>query len=293
MKITDGLCKGAVRFSFEFFPPKTEGGVNNLYETIGQLRPVDPLYVSVTYGAGGGTKAFTADLSAHVKNQIGVESMSHLTCASHTRTDVEEILGRLQDAGIENVLALRGDPPNGGVQNAPHDFAHASDLIAFIKKRYSFCVAAACYPEGHPESPNLEKDVEYLKAKVDAGADFLITQLFFDAEVYFRFMDRVRAAGITVPVIPGLMPVTSVSQIERFTSLCGATIPKTLLERLHRYANNPAAVTEVGILWSTAQSLWLINGGAPGIHFYTLNRSHSTRIICERLSFVLNLSRYL
>jgi methylenetetrahydrofolate reductase (NADPH) len=294
MKITDGLRGGAPRFSFEFFPPKTELGAKTLYETISHLHPVNPLYVSVTYGAGGSTRDFTVELAHNIKHHIGIESMAHIALADHKREDLVDLLDKLRDDGIDNLVALRGDAPKGVPQSdvKQSGFKYASDFIGFIKSNYDFCVAGACYPEGHPESPSLDADIENLKRKVDAGTDFLITQLFFDAEVYFRFVERIQKAGIHIPVIPGLMPVTTISQLERFTTMCGTGIPKVLRERLEKYKDSPSAVTEVGILWSTAQAMWLLNGGAPGVHFYTLNRSHSTRIICERLRFVLNLSQY-
>jgi methylenetetrahydrofolate reductase (NADPH) len=289
MRIVDRLNAGKPIFSFEFFPPKTEEGVRALYRTAEELAALQPAYVSVTYGAGGSTRELTVDLVGRIKQEIGLETMAHLTCVGHSVGELDGILGELRDRGIENVLPLRGDPPRGETQFVRHadGFGYAQELVRFIRGRYDFCLAGACYPEKHPESPDPEEDLAHLKEKVDSGVDFLNTQLFFDPADYFRFVERARAVGITNPIVPGVMPVTNVAQIERFTSMCGACIPAALHARLEQVKDDEQAVVQAGIDWATEQCLTLLHGGAPGIHFYTLNRSHSARRVLENLQGVL------
>lgn len=281
MQIKDCFGSGRPVFSFEFFPPKTDEGLKNLFGTIEQLAPLAPSFVSVTYGAGGTTRELTVDLTARIKREIGLEAMAHLTCVGHTTDELTGVLDRLGEAGIENVLALRGDPPKGqqAFQRVEGGFGYASELVRFIRSRYDFCVAGACYPERHVECPDPEQDLLHLKMKADAGVDFLVTQLFFDPADYFSFVDKVRALGIGVPIMPGIMPVTNVSQLERFTGMCGTRIPQALRERLATVRDDDAAVVNVGIDWATEQCRALLAGGAPGVHFFTLNRSLSTRMV--------------
>ncbi len=283
MKIVEKLGK-APAFSFEFFPPKDQQGVDRLFETITHLAPYEPAYVSVTYGAGGSSRRLTVELVRRIKREVGIESMAHLTCVGASREEIAAVLDELQQSGIENVIALRGDPPQGQKEFVRHEdgFGHASELIAFIKPRYAFCLAAACYPEKHPEAQDLDSDLRYLKQKVEAGAEVLITQLFFDNADYFRFVDRARSAGITQPIIPGVWPITNLAQIQRITGMCGASIPAALLGKLEA-AGAPERVQAVGVDHATAQCRELVERGAPGIHFYTLNRSPATREILERL----------
>ncbi len=278
MKIRDFLKQSTQSFSFEFFPPKNAQGFAELYQTIKQLKQLQPTFVSVTYGAGGSTRRKTIDLVAQIKQEIGIESMAHLTCVGATREELDSVLTELQNRGIENILALRGDPPRGTSSFvAPTGgFRHANELVAFIRQHYNFCIGVAGYPEGHPESPSLRQDLYYLKQKVDAGADFIITQLFFDNRFYFAFVKRTRAIGITVPIIPGIMPIIHLGQIKRFTELCGASILPTLLRRLEGLQENTEAVEACGIEYATAQCLELLDEEVPGIHFYTLNRSKAT-----------------
>lgn len=285
MRIIDCFGAGRHVFSFEFFPPKTEEGVRSLFRTIAELAPLNPAFVSVTYGAGGSTRALTVDLVSRIKREIGIEAMAHLTCVGHTVDEIAAILDELAARGIENVLPLRGDPPRGETAFVPPPggFAYAQELVRFIRPRYSFCLAGACYPEGHLECPDKDEDLRHLKEKVDSGVDFLITQLFFEAEVYFRFVERARAIGISQPVVPGIMPVTNVAQIERFTAICGAHIPEALRARLDAVRDDEARVVQIGIDWATRQCEELLAGGAPGIHFYTLNRSLATRQIFTNL----------
>lgn len=284
MKIVERLGRAPV-FSFEFFPPKDAEGVERLFETIAELRPYEPAYVSVTYGAGGSSRVLTVELVRRIKHEVGIEAMAHLTCVGATRAELCGVLEELGQGGIQNVIALRGDPPRGSSTfvKAEGGLGHASELVALIRARYDFCVAAACYPEKHLEAPDAESDLAFLKAKVDAGADFLITQLFFDNADYFAFVERARAAGIEVPIIAGIMPITNLSQIMRFTSFCGARIPAPLLAALEACGNDADAVRALGVEHATAQCRDLIARGAPGIHFYTLNRSLATRHVLDRL----------
>jgi methylenetetrahydrofolate reductase (NADPH) len=282
MRIVDAFAPGKPpAISFEFFPPRSPEAEVRLFETVEQLAPLHPTFVSVTYGAGGATRRLTRDIVVRIKRDIGLEAMAHLTCLGHTAAELGEILDALTAGGIENVLALRGDPPKGetAFRPTPGGFAHGAELAAFIRGRWDVCIVGAAYPEKHPEAPDLETDLRHLKAKVQLGAQVLITQLFFDAQTYFAFVERARAAGITVPIVPGIMPVTNVSQIERFTTVCGASIPDSLRDLLAGAREDDAAVTSIGIEWARDQCRALLDGGAPGLHFYTLNRSHSTREI--------------
>lgn len=281
MKICEYLKTGHYSFSFEFFPPRTPEAQEQLRDTILSLRELKPTFVSVTYGAGGSTRDLTIELVTQIKRDHGIETMAHLTCVGSTKDEIREILDRLAEGGVENILALRGDPPRGQKEftPTPGGFRYANELIEFIKANYDFCVAAACYPEKHIEAPSMEVDLQNLKRKVDAGAEFLITQLFFDNQKYFSFLEQARAIGIQVPIIPGIMPITNVAQVERFTKLCGATIPEPLLSELHRLQDHPDAVLSLGVAHATAQCLELLQRGVPGIHFYTLNKSLATRTI--------------
>jgi methylenetetrahydrofolate reductase (NADPH) len=273
-------------FSFEFFPPKSDAGHAELVATIAELESLAPGFVSVTYGAGGSTRDRTIELVSYIKNLVRLEAMAHLTCVGASRAELGEVLDRLTAAGIENVIALRGDPPRGQERFVAHrdGFANAVDLIRMMRgQTRPFCISAACYPEVHVEASSAEADLAYLVEKVEAGVDVLITQLFFDNRAYFGFVDRARAAGIRVPISAGIMPITNVAQIERFTGLCGATIPAPLRARLEPVRDDASAVSAIGIDFATAQCTELLAGGAPGIHFYTLNRSRATRTIVEQL----------
>jgi methylenetetrahydrofolate reductase (NADPH) len=292
VKISDLLRfareRGEPLFSFEFFPPKTDEGVRALFETVEALRPLGPSYVSVTYGAGGSTRLKTLELVKRLKRESEVETMAHVTCVGASREEIGEVLDELADAGVQNVLALRGDPPRGDTEFVQHPdgFRFASELVAFIRarpERWRFCVGAACYPEGHLETRDLGEDLRHLKVKVDAGTDFLVTQLFFDDSRYFGFVERARAAGITLPIIPGIMPFTNVEQVERFTAMCGASIPPRLRAAMEVRRSDADAARELGVAYATLQCADLLRRGAPGVHFYTLNRSPSTRAIVAAL----------
>jgi methylenetetrahydrofolate reductase (NADPH) len=272
-------------FSFEFFPPKSVEGERKLGVTLGQLQSDQPDYVSMTYGAGGSTRNATVELTKWIKQDLGIEAMAHLSCVGEPTTRLIELLEEIQDAGIENVLALRGDPPRGESEWKPHPegLRYSVELIRLMAERFDFCIGAACFPEVHLAAESAESDLRYTREKVDAGARFLITQLFFDNAVYYDYVARARDAGIDVPIIPGIMPITNAAQIRRFTSLCGACIPPGLLRELELRADQPEAVTDFGVAYATMQCADLLANGAPGIHFYTLNRSPSTRAILSAL----------
>ncbi len=285
MKIKAILEKVRPSFSFEFFPPKNSEGFEQLFTTIGQLESCQPTYVSVTFGAGGSTRTQTIDLVGRIKNEIGLESMAHLTCVGSSREELRSILDTLQEQGIQNVLALRGDPPQGHekFEKPENGFAYANELVEFIRKHYDFCIGVAGYPEGHIECPDKKADLENLKRKVDAGADFIVTQLFFDNRFYFDFMDRAQKIGIKIPIIPGIMPVLNFKQTQRFTKMCGSTIPAVLMKQLESSQDEPETVRKIGIEHATLQCELLLQEEAPGIHFYTLNRSNATLKILESL----------
>jgi methylenetetrahydrofolate reductase (NADPH) len=285
MRVSEILEHRRPAFSFEFFPPRTDEGHRTLEETLAVLKDDRPDYVSVTYGAGGSTRERTVEITKWIKQDLGIEAMAHLSCVGEPAQRVAEILEEIASAGVENVLALRGDPPRGETEWKPHPggLHYSVELIDLIRDRFDFCTGAACFPEVHPEAASKEEDLAYAKRKVDAGAGFLITQLFFDNELYFEFVDEARAAGIGVPIIPGIMPITNYGQIKRFTEMCGASIPDELERELNGRADDPEAVAELGVAYATLQCSDLLARGAPGIHFYTLNRSPATRAILAAL----------
>jgi methylenetetrahydrofolate reductase (NADPH) len=285
MRIADLLEQRRPVFSFEFFPPKTDEGRRTLESTLEVLKDDSPDFVSMTYGAGGSTRNATVDLTRWIRHDLGIEAMAHLSCVGEPRERLLEILGQIEAAGVENVLALRGDPPRGESEWRPHPggLHYSVELIRLIRDNLDCCIGAACFPEIHPDAPDRESDLRYAFEKQEAGAAFLITQLFFDNELYFDFVEQARAAGIAVPIVPGIMPVTNYGQIHRFTELCGATIPDELEEQLHGRADDPDAVAELGVAYATLQCSDLLARGAPGIHFYTLNRSTATRAILAAL----------
>lgn len=285
MRISEALATLRPFFSFEFFPPKDDEGSQQLFTTIEQLKPLRPAFVSITYGAGGSTRTRTVALAKQIQSEIGLTVLAHVTCVGSTRAELRELFDDLARSGIQNVLALRGDPPKGQTefQAAAGGFAHASDLIAMLRRNYDFCIGAASYPETHVESPNAQDDMRHLVAKVDAGADFLISQLFFNNDHYTAFERRARAAGISVPMLPGLMPITSYQQTSRFVSTIGASIPPKLLRELELRKDDRRGVEDLGVAYATLQATELFGRGAPGIHFYTLNRSPATRAIVSAM----------
>jgi methylenetetrahydrofolate reductase (NADPH) len=272
-------------FSFEFFPPKTQAGERNLYAALGELKTLEPSFVSVTYGAGGSTREKTIEIVKRIREHYELEAMAHFTCVGATVAQLRATLGEMQQAGIDNVLALRGDPPAGQEQWTKTDggLEYSRELVALIAAEYPFAIGAACFPETHIHATSPEADLEHLLEKVRAGVDFLITQLFFDNARYFDFLARARAIGIRTPIIPGIMPITQVGQVQRMASMCGASIPAGLLRELRARGDDREAVLDFGVAYATLQCAELLAAGAPGIHFYTLNRSPATRAILSAL----------
>lgn len=285
MRISDALATTRPFFSFEFFPPKDDAGSQQLFSTIAALRPLRPAFVSITYGAGGSTRARTVALAKQIQQEIGLTVVAHVTCVGATRSELRSLFDDLARAGIQNVLALRGDPPKGveAFEAPPGGFAHADELIAMLRRNYDFCIGAACYPEKHPEAATLEDDLAHLRRKADAGADFLVSQLFFDNERFFEFERKARAAGIAQPMLPGLMPITNFEQIQRFVAMCGASIPPKLRVEMEARKGDIAAVEDLGVAYASMQAISLLQDGVPGIHFYTLNKSPATRAIVSSL----------
>ncbi|MBA2505143.1 MAG: methylenetetrahydrofolate reductase [NAD(P)H] [Thermoleophilaceae bacterium] len=272
-------------FSFEFFPPKTPQGEENLENALQELREDEPQFVSVTYGALGSTRERTIDITKHIKQDLGMEAMAHFTCVGATTEELRGTLAEMKAAGIDNVLALRGDPPEGEEKWTQHEggLQYSTELANLISSEFPFAVGAACFPEVHPEAESPESDLRFTKAKIDNGVGFLITQLFFDNDLYFDFVAKAREAGIEVPIIPGIMPVTNFKQIKRITGLCGATIPPEFERELAERQDDLDALVELGVAYATLQCADLLSRGAPGIHFYTLNKSPATRAILAAL----------
>ncbi|MBK7176543.1 MAG: methylenetetrahydrofolate reductase [NAD(P)H] [Chloroflexi bacterium] len=283
MDMLQKLTGPELSLSCEYFPPRNPSGWSALYATLATAHETGLDFVSVTYGAGGSTRQKTISLVERIQNELNIDTIAHLTCAGHSRAELQAILSELQATGIPAVMALRGDPPRGSHDfvQYPDGFRYASELIDFIRRQYDFKIGCACYPEGHPESANVQQDIEYLKLKQECGADFAVTQLFFDNDTFFRFRDAARRAGVTIPIIAGLMPVTAVSQLTRFQSLCGCVIPFKLTDFLQGEANED--VVERGIAYGLKQAEELLEGGVEGIHLYTLNQSRSSTAIIAGL----------
>jgi len=277
--------RGLPTISFEFFPPRTEAGFVSLFQTIDALHPLKPSYVSVTYGAGGSTRQKTVQLVERIQRDLSIRSMAHLTCVGHTAAEISAILDDLWNAGIRNVLTLRGDPPAGQSQFVPTEggFAYASDLAKFVRSRRDFSIGVAAYPEGHPQCLNRTRDLEMLKLKQDNGGNFAVTQLFFDNADFYRFRDAAAAMGIHIPIVAGIMPILNVEQIKRFVSMCGAKIPHPLLTRLESLEKDPDAVYAAGVEHAIAQCRDLLAHGVAGLHFYTLNKSKASVQIVQAL----------
>jgi methylenetetrahydrofolate reductase (NADPH) len=280
------LASGRRSYSFEFFPPKTDEGERLLWHAIRRLEPLRPTFVSVTYGAGGSTRDRTVRIVERIATDTTLTPVGHLTCVGSSRAELRVVIGSYADAGIRNVLALRGDAPGGpGTEWEPHPegLSHADELVRLLRELGDFCVGVAAFPEGHPEAPDLEADAKYLALKAAAGADFAITQFFFDADDYFRLVERAAAYGCTIPIVPGIMPVTNVRQIRRFAELSGAAFPPDLAQRLWAVEDDPEAVRAIGVEVASELCERLLAGGAPGLHFYTLNRSTSALEIYQTL----------
>lgn len=285
MRINSLFGRNLPTLSFEFFPPKTDEGFAALYKTIDELKPLSPSFVSVTYGAGGSTRAKTVELTERVQGELKIRTMSHLTCVGHTADEIGAILDDLWAKGVQNILALRGDPPAGSSQftPTPGGFAFSQELVKYVKARHDFTVGVAGYPEGHPTCLNLTRDLEHLKGKVDAGADFITTQLFFDNDDFYRWRSKARALGVKVPVVAGIMPIGNVGQIKRFVGMCGAKIPQPLLLKLESLEKDAEAVYKAGVDYAVKQCQELLANGVEGLHFYTLNKSKATVDIVKAL----------
>lgn len=272
-------------FSFEFFLPKTPEGMAQFRMTVRDLKRLLPSFVTLTYGAGGSARDRTIETAGMIQNELGLTTVAHLTCITHTRAEIQAILEMIRGFHIENLMALRGDRPQD--MSLPpedrRDYRSAAELVRDARAFGGFCIGVAGYPEKHPEAPTMEDDLRRLREKIEAGADFITTQLFFENEAYFRFVENVRAMGITQPILPGLMPVTNYGQLKKFAALCGARIPEAMVEALEARQSDPEEVIRYGIEWTYRQARDLLDKGAPGIHFYTLNKSRATEVILSRL----------
>ncbi len=287
MKITDRLNEEGIHISFEVFPPKTDAGFQKVLAATDRIAELKPSYISVTYGAGGGTSKNTAKIAAHIKDDLGVESLAHLTCASSTKAEVQSVIENLKVLGIENILALRGDIPEGMTFPTEERYHYAYELVEAIRKSGDFCIGAACYPEGHVENEHKTDDIRFLKQKVDSGVDFLTTQMFFDNDIHYNFLYRIREAGITVPVLPGIMPITSAAQMKRSQELSGTVFPRRFLSILDRFGEHPEAMMQAGIAYATDQIIDLLANGVRNIHIYSMNKPEVAVKIMENLSEVI------
>lgn len=287
MKIIDKLNEDKIHISFEVFPPKTDAGFEKVKDATDKIAQLNPSYISVTYGAGGGTSKNTAKIASHIKHDLGVESLAHLTCASSTKEEVRQVIRNLKELGIENILALRGDIVPGMTFPSEDRFHYAYELVEEIKKHGDFCIGAACYPEGHVENDHKVDDIKYLKQKVDSGVDFLTTQMFFDNDIHYNFLYRIREAGITVPVLPGIMPITTAAQMKRSQELSGTVFPRRFLALLDRFGDYPDAMKQAGIAYATDQIIDLLANGVKNIHVYSMNKPEVAAKIMENLSEII------
>ncbi len=287
MKLSDKFVKGKTLLSFEVFPPKKTASADTIFAAADGLKQYEPAFISVTYGAGGtGAGNITCKIASHIKNDLNIDSAAHLTCVSSTKQDIDAVLDELKANGIDNILALRGDiSPERPPKN---DFRYASELIEYIRSRDdSFGISAGCYPEGHPECDSIDRDIDNLRRKVDAGAEHLMSQLFFDNSVFYRFLDKARTKGIDVPVEAGIMPVVNKNQIERMVSLCGASLPTKFTRMMARYESRPDSLREAGIAYAVDQIIDLISNGVDGIHLYTMNNLYVAGKISETVNGLL------
>lgn len=287
MRIAELFKEKKTVLSFEIFPPKRNDPIETIYETIDALKDLSPDFISVTYGAGGSTRGHTVEIASHIQQNCGINALPHLTCSCSTRREVEDVLGRLEEAGVENILALRGDlPKESDAVLLPGQYQVARELIDHVKARGGFCLGAACYPEKHQEALSRNSDIKYLKAKVDAGAEYLISQLFFDNELFYDFMERVDLLDIKVPITAGIMPMLNRKQIARTVELSGCTLPKKFLRIMERYEHDPVAFREAGMAYAIEQIIDLMSWGISGIHLYTMNKPDSARIIVDSISAI-------
>lgn len=289
MELRDIMKNGRTAFTFEIFPPKKDMPIDTIYKTLDGLEGLHPDFISVTYGAGGSAAdTKTADIAQIIKERYGIESAVHLTCLYNSKEDIDMICEQLKERGIKNILALRGDYNEKAEREPQHDFEHASDLIAYLKTKGDFHIMGACYPEGHQEAENLDADIINLKKKVDAGADHLLSQLFFDNDAFFRFLEKTRRAGISVPIEAGIMPCTSKASIERMVTMCGASLPAKFTRMMARYENYPDAIKEAGIAYAIDQIIDLVSRGVDGIHLYTMNNPYVAKRITEAVAPMIN-----
>lgn len=284
MRIIDVLKDEQVHISCELFPPKQGYQLENVKQVVQEIAYLRPSYMSVTYGATGGTSDYTVDIANEIQNKNGIPALAHLTCASSTREKVHEVVEQLKTKKIENILTLRGDIPENADFPLPNQYKHASELIADVKSLGDFCIGGACYPEGHPEAATMQEDIEHLKEKVDAGCDFLTTQMFFDNGIYYNFMYKILKKNINVPVVAGIMPVTNAAQIKRIISLSGNNVPPRFKAIVDRFSDNPAAMKQAGIAYATEQIIDLIANGVNNIHIYTMNKPDVAGAIFHNLS---------
>lgn len=287
MKIKERILGDKVNISFEVFPPKTDAKFDGVISAVDEIAKLKPSFISVTYGAGGGTSKNTVKIASHIQNDLGVDSIAHLTCVSSTKGEVKQRIQELKEQGIHNILALRGDIPQDVAFPIPNQYKYAYELIQDIKAQGDFCIGAACYPEGHVESEHKEEDILHLKQKVDCGVDFLTTQMFFDNSVFYNFLYRIREKGITVPVIPGIMPVTNGKQIARSCQLSGAVLPTRFRAIVDRFGEDPKAMQQAGIIYATDQIIDLIANGIKNIHVYSMNKPEVAAAIMNNLSEIL------
>ena len=287
MKIKEHLLNGKVNLSFEVFPPKTDAKYDSVVAAVDEIATLKPSFISVTYGAGGGTSQNTVKIASHIQNKLGVDSIAHLTCVSSTKEEVRRQIQELKEQGIQNILALRGDIPKDSIFPIPNQYKYAYELIEDIKAQGDFCIGAACYPDGHVESEHKEEDILHLKQKVDCGVDFLTSQMFFDNAVFYNFLYRIREKGITVPVIPGIMPVTNGKQIARSCELSGAVLPARFRAIVDRFGENPKAMQQAGIAYATDQIIDLIANGIQNIHVYSMNKPEVAAAIMSNLSEII------
>lgn len=287
MRITERLNNGKVNISFEVFPPKTDDGYDKVLSATEAIAGLEPAFISVTYGAGGGTSRNTVSIASHIQNDLKVMSLAHLTCASSTKEEVDRVIDRLKEEKIENILALRGDIPENAAFPDPDRYQYASELIGHIREKGNFCIGAACYPEGHVESRHKEDDMMYLKQKVDCGVDFLTTQMFFDNNILYNFLYRIREKGITVPVPPGIMPVTNKKQIARIGGMSGTALPERFRAIVDCFGDNPKAMQQAGIAYATDQIIDLIANGVKNIHIYSMNKPEVASAIKNNLSEII------
>ena len=287
MMIRDLLKDKNPHISFEIFPPKTDAGYESVLSATNKIAALKPSFISVTYGAGGGTSKNTVSIASHISNDLGVTSLAHLTCVSSTKEEVHQVIRRLKEEKIENILALRGDIPSDDSFPLPNQYRYASELIEDIKKEGNFCIGAACYPEGHVETEHKKDDIANLKKKIDCGVDFLTTQMFFDNHILYNFLYRIREQGITVPVLPGIMPVTNGKQMKRICSLSGTILPERFRAVLDRFGDDPAAMQQAGIAYATDQIIDLIANGINHIHVYSMNKPEVAAAIMDNLSEIV------